>query len=81
MRYNQLGFVPQFENAFVNIPAIQTYVEAQKRETSASPTTSTGNTGITVPETPMPATPSSDNTMLYWALAAVGVFAIYYAIK
>lgn len=80
MRYNQLGFVPQFQSGFVDIPAIKSYVESQQQNVATYPAP-TGGTDIAIPNTTMPSASTDNSKMWYWAAVIAGGLIIYYAIK
>jgi len=80
MRYNQLGFVPQYQSGFVDIPVVKSYVEQQQRNTSTYPAP-TGGSNIAIEETPMPNKSSSEPWVAYYLIGAVALIGIYYALK
>lgn len=77
MRYNQLGFMPQYQSGFVDIPVIKSYVEQQERNTATYPAPTGGSKNITVPET----TQSNSDMWVPYLIGAVAVIGLYYALS
>lgn len=81
MRYSTMGFVPQYQSGFVDIPVIKSYVEQQERNTSTYPAPTGGRTNITNPETTSTTDTTASDYVVMYVFIAAGLVGLYWVLK